>query len=53
MKHLLFSNNKSKHTPTKPSPIKEKTKEASTLFQIERIPPLFPTDGRKHQQQSL
>jgi hypothetical protein len=52
-KHFLLSFTISKHTPTKPSPIKVKTREAFTLFQIDKMPPLLPNAGRHAQPQSF
>jgi hypothetical protein len=45
-KQIVFNLPHSKHTPTKPSPIKEKIRKEEALFHIERIPPLLPDEGR-------
>jgi hypothetical protein len=43
---MIFLTPHSKKTPTKPSPIKVKIRLALFLPQMERIPPLAPSDGR-------
>jgi hypothetical protein len=51
-KQIVFKSPHSKQTPTKPSPMKEKIRELLDLLQIERIPPLLPSDGKNTQSQS-
>jgi hypothetical protein len=47
IKQIDFFTPHSKQTPTKPSPIKVKIRLELELPQIERIPPLAPSDGKK------
>jgi hypothetical protein len=51
-KYIVFKSPHSKQTPTNPSPMKEKMRELLDVLQIERIPPLLPSDGKKTQSQS-
>jgi hypothetical protein len=52
IKQIVLSTPHSKQTPTKPSPIKENRNEKEDFLQIDKIPPLFPLDGKKAQRQS-
>jgi hypothetical protein len=52
IKHIFFNTPHSRHTPTNPSPIKVKINDEFTFLQIERMPPLLPSEGRKAQSQS-
>jgi hypothetical protein len=52
-KQTLFLSPHSRQTPTNPSPIKVKINDEFTFLQMDRIPPLFPSAGRKAQSQSV
>jgi hypothetical protein len=52
IKQIDFNIPHSRQTPTNPSPIKVKRRFDLDLSQIDRIPPLAPSDGKKAQQQS-
>jgi hypothetical protein len=51
-KQIDFNLPHSRQTPTNPSPLNEKTREFWDLRQIDRIPPLLPSEGRKTHSQS-
>jgi hypothetical protein len=52
MKQILLSAPHSRQTPTNPSPIKENNRTEDDFLQIDKIPPLLPTDGSEAHKQS-